>query len=117
VSNLGKAGTVTFDASGNGTVRFGPSDNNRGPQTWDIDAMLWKTERAGAPAAGLAPIPRIQVFIDSTDASNARLQSYDGSFGSAHGSQTIVGNQQVVAVWTGGAAGDVGTLTVTGEAR
>jgi hypothetical protein len=117
VSNLGKAGTVTLDASGNGTVTFGPSDNNRGPQTWDVTALIWNTTRGGVSAAGQAPIPRIQVFVDSTALDNVQAQSYDGSFGSAHGSATLVGNQQIIAIWTGGQAGDIASLTVTGEAH
>jgi hypothetical protein len=117
VTSLGKSGSATLNAAGTGTVRFGPSDSNRGPQTWDIDAFLWETTRAGSSAAGIAPIPRIQIYIDTTDPANKRCQSYDGSFGAAHGTETIRGNQQVVAVWTGGQSGDIATLTVTGEAR
>lgn len=117
MTSLGKSASVTLDASGAGTVRFGPADNNRGPQTWVIDAFLWETSRSGSSAAGLAPIPRVQIYIDTTDPANKRCQSYDGSFGSAHGTETIVGNQQVVAVWTGGQSGDIATLTVTGEAQ
>lgn len=117
MSNLGKAASITLDASGNGTLKFGPSDNNRGPQTWILDALLWKTTRAGAPAAGKAPIPRIEVYLDSTDENNVQARSYDGSFGSAAGTATLVGNQQIIAVWTGGQSGDVATLTVTGKAQ
>lgn len=113
---LGKAKSVTFDASGNGTAQFGPGDS-QGPQTWVIDALIWKTTRAGVSAAGKAPIPRIEVYLDSTDPSNVQAQSYDGSFGSASGTATVVGNQQIIAVWTGGQSGDIGTITVTGEAH
>lgn len=116
MSTLGKAGQVVLDAAGGGTLRFGPSDNNRGPQRWEIDGLLWKTTRAGVSAAGVAPVPRIEVYIDSTDGSNAQVYSYDGSFGTATGSATVIGNQQLVAVWTGGQVGDVAILTVTGQA-
>lgn len=115
---LGKSASITFGASGGGTASLGPADGtNRGPKTWNVQGLIWNTTRAGASAAGQAPIPRIQIFLDSTDLTNVQAQSYDGSFGSAHGAATLVGNQQIIAVWTGGQAGDIGTITVTGEAQ
>lgn len=113
MSDLARKALVIFDASGNGTASLGPT-GGVGPQTWEIDALLWNTTRAGAPAAGKAPVPRIQVFKNTTDLANVKAQSYDGSFGSRGGSQTLVANEQLIAVWTGGQAGDIGTITVTG---
>lgn len=105
---LNRSVSVTLNAAGNGTVSLGPGG---GPPTWALDALLWQTTRPGA-----APVPRIQIFIGTQSLDNLQAQSYDGSFGSASGSAPVSLGQNVIAVWTGGQAGDVATLVVTGTA-
>jgi hypothetical protein len=113
VNNLGKAKSVTLNASGTGTLSLGP-DDSPGLATWNIDALLWGTVRGGVDAAGHAPIPRIKIYQDSADPSGLQAQSYDGSFGSAAGTLILVRGSKLIAVWTGGQSGDIASLTVTG---
>jgi hypothetical protein len=96
------AGRVT------GRVTLGP-DGQRGPAYWDVTTVLWKTSRPGE-----APIPRIEVFLDDPTAGQVQLQSYDGSFGSGNGACRVTRGQTLIAVWTGGTAGDTAFFTVTG---
>lgn len=107
---LGLSKTVTLaTVSGvvTGRISIGP-DDQRGPATWVIDTIIMKTTRPGT-----APIPRVAVDLDGTD----QFLSYDGSFKQASGTCTVVRGQKLNAVWTGGTAGDVATLTVTGVMR
>lgn len=97
------AGVVT------GRVSLGP-DSQRGPAYWDIDTAIVKTSRPG-----VAPIPRVELYLDDPG-SAAQLQAiaYDGSFKNFGGRVRVVRGQALVAVWTGGTAGDLAFLTVTG---
>ena len=108
--NLNAGKSVTLDATGAGTLTLGPQDQ-RGTQTWTIDGLLWSSTAA---RIGKTPIPRIQIYQDVVSPGNLQAQSYDGSFGSASGSLVLQQGSVLVAVWTGGQAGDVLSLTVTG---
>jgi hypothetical protein len=97
------AGVVT------GRISLGP-DSQRGPAYWDVDTVLYKTSRPG-----VAPIPRIELFLDDAGSfAQAQFLSYDGSFGNAGGQCRVGRGQLLVAVWTGGTAGDTAFLTLTG---
>jgi hypothetical protein len=113
VADLQNGDTVTLATVGGvvtGRVALGP-DAQRGPATWDVDTLLYKTNRPG-----VAPIPRIEVYLDDPGSSaQAQLFSYDGSFGTAGGSCRVVRGQQLIAVWTGGTAGDIASFTITGK--
>jgi len=98
---------VTLDATGGGQVVLGP---DAGPAYWRVTSVITQTDRPG-----LAPIPRVQLYLDVVDPSNALGLSYDGSFGQAVGEQTLQRGQHIIAVWTGGQAGDRATMTVNGE--
>lgn len=105
---LNTSASVTLTAAGAGSVSLGPSQ--RGRARWYVDALLWTTSRPG-----VAPVPRIQVYLDQQDASGLQAQSYDGSFGSASGTLQVTRPSNIIAVWTGGQAGDVCSITVTGS--
>jgi hypothetical protein len=96
------AGVVT------GRITLGPTDQ-RGPAKWNVDQILIKTSRPG-----VAPIPRCEIYIDDPNAGNLQALTYDGSYGAAGGSCTLVRGQTLTAVWTGGLAGDVASFTLTG---
>ena len=96
------AGVVT------GTITIGPTDQ-RGPAAWHVDTVIMKTSRPG-----VAPIPRVELYLDDPQAGNLQFLSYDGSFSNAGGSCTVQRGQTLTAVWTGGTVGDVASLTVTG---
>lgn len=100
-------GSVVLDGTGGGRVSLGPV---QGPPNWEVTSIVTQTNRPGA-----APIPRVQLYLDSVDPTNSLGLRYDGSWGQASGSQKLVRNQVIIAVWTGGQAGDIATLTVNGE--
>lgn len=106
---LAVSGSVTLDATGSGTVTLGPSSG--GPQTWEISGVVLQTSRPGQ-----APIPRAQVYVDDESPGSSRGLTYDGSFanGVVTGALVITRGQEVLAVWTGGQAGDIATMTVNG---
>lgn len=115
-SQLGQGGQTTLATVNGvvtGTVSVGPNQDTRGPAVWEIDTIIWKTSRPG-----VAPIPRIEVFIDdASNPSNYQMIDYDGSLGTAAGSCRLTRGQRLFAVWTGGTAGDVAQFTVTGIKR
>jgi len=106
-TNLNEAVSVTLNAAGTGTVTLGP--NNAGPATWHIDGVIIQTTRPG-----VAPIPRVQVWLDQQIPASSQGLSYDGSFAQGSVNLTITRGQNLIAQWTGGQAGDVASLTVTG---
>lgn len=103
--NAGK--TVTLDGTGAGRVELGP---DAGPPHWHVSAVMIQTNRPGQ-----APVPRVQLYLDVVDPANSLGLSYDGSFGQASGDQDLVQGQHIIAVWSGGQAGDQATMTVNGE--
>jgi hypothetical protein len=62
-----------------------------------------------------APIPRAQLFLNEVDPTNSIGIGYDGSFGQFAGEQNLSRGQHIIAVWSGGQAGDTVTVTVNGE--
>jgi len=104
--NLGT--TVTLNAAGSGTARIGP-DSSRGPAVWIIDGVILTNGRPGQ-----APIPRVQVYVDSISPANRQGLSYDGSFAQGKCDIRLTRGQQVLAVWDAGQSGDICEFTVTG---
>lgn len=104
--NLGT--TVTLNAAGSGTARIGP-DSSRGPAVWIIDGVILTNGRPGQ-----APIPRVQVYVDSVSPANRQGLSYDGSFAQGKCDIRLTRGQQVLAVWDAGQSGDICEFTVTG---
>lgn len=97
------SGTVT------GRIELGP-DQSSGPAYWDVTTVIWKTTRPGE-----APIPRIEIYLDDPGApGQLQLVRYDGSLGSGRGTCRVARGQKLVAVWTGGTAGDTAYFTVSG---
>lgn len=100
-------GAVILAAGGTGQVSIGP---DQGPPNWHVTSIITQTNRPSQ-----APIPRVQLYLDSVAPENSLGLSYDGSFGQASGDQVLVRGQHIIAVWTGGQAGDRATITVNGE--
>lgn len=105
--NLTAGQAVTLDATGSGLASLGP---DVGPPNWHVTSIITQTNRPG-----LTPIPKVSVYLDSVAPENALCVSYDGSFGQANGDQDLSRGQHLIAVWTGGQAGDRATLTANGE--
>lgn len=112
-TSLNISGTVTLALSGGvvtGSVTLGPGLNgDRGPATWNVTGVITKTTRPG-----VAPIPRVEVFLDVADSGNSQGVSYDGSFDQGPCEIGMVRGQKLIAVWTGGTVGDVATLVLSG---
>lgn len=105
--NLTVSASAILDSAGAGQVTLGP--DTAGGAVWNVDGVIVQTSRPG-----LAPIPRCQVFLDSTDPGGAQGLTYDGSFSQGRVSLTVTRGQHLIAVWTGGQAGDVASMTLTG---
>lgn len=105
--NLTAGAGITLDGTGSGQVSLGP---DAGPPNWHVTSIITQTNRPG-----VAPIPRVSLYLDSVAPENALCVSYDGSFGQANGDQDLSRGQHLIAVWTGGAPGDRATLTANGE--
>lgn len=113
-SSLNKSGTVTLATIGGvvtGSITLGPGLNNdRGPATWNVTGVITKTNRPGA-----SPIPRVEVFLDDVnDPGASQGITYDGSFSQGPCDISMVRGQSLIAVWTGGTAGDIATFIVSG---
>lgn len=108
VVQLNTGASVVLNASGTGTVELGPG--NAGPPYWYLDSVLLTTNRPGQ-----SPVPRAMLYLDTISPANLQGITYDASFGqaSADGLKLTRG-QKLVAVWTGGQAGDIASLTVIG---
>ena len=105
--NLTTGLSVILGATGSGQVALGP---DIGPPNWHVTSIITQTNRPG-----LTPIPKVSLYLDGVAPENALCVSYDGSFGQANGDQDLTRGQRLIAVWTGGQAGDRATLTVNGE--
>jgi hypothetical protein len=105
--NLTKGLTKALDASGGATIELGPTT---GPVHWQVTSLVTQTNRVNQ-----APIPRVSVYLDTVAPENVLCVSPNGSFGQANGNQELSRGSKLVAVWTGGQAGDLATLTVNGE--
>lgn len=97
---------TTLDANGNGRLELGPDS---GPPYWNVTKIVVLTDRPG-----LAPVPQCSVYLDSEDANGLLDSTYDGSKDSTEVDVDLQRGQHLIAVWTGGQAGDVATLSVTG---
>lgn len=109
-STLNASATVVLDANGAGRVSVGPQDS-AGPANWEVTGVILQTSRPGE-----APIPRAQVYLDLEQPANTQGLTYDGSFSQGRASNLRLSRgSRLITVWSGGAAGDVATMTVTGE--
>lgn len=106
---LNQSATVTLDGSGDGTARVGPLSAREVwyPANVHVSASTNTNEAQCSIYAGDAAIA--QYFRDGT---------FSGSSGDATdrvSADAIKVGSYVWAAWTGGDAGAVATLTVTGE--
>lgn len=105
--NLTHGRSVTLDAAGGGQVELEPTSS---PPNWHVTGGVVQTNRPGQ-----APIPRVQLYLNTVDPTNSQGVGFDGSFGPFVGDLTLTRGQKLIAVWTGGQAGDTATFTVNGE--
>lgn len=110
MSVLSVTGTATLAlVSGvvTGQVTLGPGvGGERGTTGWKVTGVIVRTSRPG-----VAPIPRVTV-VDQLGVDQG--VSYDGSFDQGPCDINLVVGQFLVVTWTGGLAGDTGTVTLSG---
>jgi hypothetical protein len=105
--NLTQGVSGLLDGTGAAELSIGPDS---GPANWRVTSVIVQTDRPGQ-----APIPRVQLYLDTVAPTNSIGIGYDGSFGQFVGEQVLSRGQHIIAVWTGGQAGDQATVTVNGE--
>lgn len=105
---LNTAAQVTFGASGGGRVELGPADRPGSPY-WSVKKVVVGTNRPG-----LAPVPTMSLYLDAEDVSGLQDTTYDGSRDASEVDIDMQRGQRLIAVWTGGQAGDRAFLSVSG---
>lgn len=107
---LSESASVTFDGSGNGTLRMKPLS---GSSTWLPASASFKASSAAAEAQCriyIGPSATDQYFVDGS------LSGSTGdSTGRVAGHQVDTHGNSLWAVWSGGDAGARGTVQVTGK--
>lgn len=103
---LNTSARVTLGPDGSGRLELGPGS---GPPYWNVTKMVVLTDRPGE-----APVPQCSVYLDSEDANGLLDSTYDGSKDATEVDIDVQRGQHLIAVWTGGQAGDTATLSVSG---
>lgn len=103
---LNVSASTVLNASGGGRVELGP---DRGVPYWNVTKYLVKTSRPG-----LAPVPACSVYVDFEDPDHEQDSTYDGSKDASDADIDLSRGQHIIAVWSGGQAGDTATLSLTG---
>ena len=106
---LNRSADTILGADGSGRVELGP---DTGPPYWTVTKYLVKTDRPGQ-----APVPQCSVYLDSEDSEHEQDSTYDGSKDATEADIDLSRGQHLIAVWTGGQAGDTATLSVSGWKR
>ena len=105
---LKKAGKVTLDSNGNGTVTLGP-DNAW--QRWDVTGIVVKTSQS----ATSTPVPQAEVFVNATTSpANSEGATSSGNNDTFNGATEVGPADNLNIVWSGGISGSVATAIVTG---
>ena len=105
---LNTSAFVVLGASGSGRLELGPADRPGSPY-WTVKRVVVGTNRPG-----LAPVPSMALYLDSEDESGLQDVTYDGSRDSSEVDIDMQRGQRLIAVWSGGQAGDRAFLSVTG---
>jgi hypothetical protein len=107
--NLSESGSVILDGSGNGTVSIGPLTAREvwHPAMVHVSANTNPTNEA-----------ECQIFVgDMVSGQNYRDGTFSGSSGDSSDSlaaSEVKCGDKIIALWTGGDAGQRATLSVTG---
>lgn len=104
VRGLSKA----LGAGGTGQIELGPESGTSA--NWRVTSVIVQTDRPYQ-----APIPRIQLYLNEVSPANSLGLGPDGSFGTFVGEHTLSRGSKLIAVWSGGQAGDIASMTVNGE--
>jgi len=99
-------GNVTLDAAGRAQLSVGPS---RAFETWEVSRVAVQTSGAIKPAVRLYWYSEVTTsFIDGTRSGNADVGEYSPPL-------HVTPGQSILAVWTGGSVGAIGSITFDGS--
>lgn len=98
---------AVIGADGRARVELGP---DVGPPYWTVTKVVVGTSRPGQ-----APVPSLDLYLDSEDANGWQDTTYDGSRDASEVSIEVKRGQHLIALWSGGQPGDVATLSVSGR--
>lgn len=99
-------GTVTLDASGNGTLTLAPE----GFRMWRVTTMNVRTSQA--PTA--TPVPQCTVYLGAQGFGNIVSQTWMGNRSTATGNLLVQPSQPLIFSWENGVAGSVATASIYG---
>lgn len=105
--NLNTFAQVTLDAAGDGQCQVTPS----GTERWRISRIAIVTNQD----ASLTTIPICSIYTDSVADANLYDATFTGSQDSTDADLTLEKGQPLIARWTDGIAGTIGTLSVFGK--
>jgi hypothetical protein len=103
---INQGNDTVLDAAGNGRVELGP---DKGAPYWNVTKFMVNTNRPGQ-----APIPRCTVYLDEESTRGKQGSTYDGSNDESDCDLDVSRGQHLIAVWTGGQAGDIAELSISG---
>lgn len=103
---LNAAAHVVLGADRSGRLELGPDS---GAPYWTVKRVVVGTDRPG-----LAPVPELSLYLDTEDSSGLQDSTYDGSKNASDVDIDMSRGQHLIAVWTGGQAGDTAHLSVSG---
>lgn len=99
-------GTVTLDASGNGTVTLQPE----GFRTWRVTVTNVRTDQGVTQT----PVPQCTVYLGTKSPGNIVAQTWMGNRATATGDITVQPSQPLLIEWTGGVPGSHATVSLYG---
>lgn len=104
---LDEQGSVTLDASGNGTVTLQP-DSFR---TWNVTSINVRTSQG----VTTTPVPQCTVYLGDKSPGQIVAQTWMGNRATAGGTPLMVQPSQLLIVeWTNGVVGSLATVSLYG---
>jgi hypothetical protein len=104
--NPGLSASVVLDVNGNGTVTLGPTIPGT---TWNVTAQAVLVNNGVA-----TNVPTFLLYNGAVSPGNLLGGSYTGSNDSADFAVTLTPGQILTGVWSGGDAGMLATLSISG---
>lgn len=103
---LDEFGSVTLDASGNGTVTLTPE----GFRTWNVTSINVRTNQG----VTVTPVPQCTVYLGSTGEGQIIAQTWMGNRATAIGSAIVQPSQPLIVEWTNGVPASRATVSLYG---
>lgn len=118
-ADLNESASVTLDSNGNGTARLSPFGTRYSGYTWQPDMCFVSVAPTGAnpaPVNNASATAYVSYGVFSAQPTDAIGNTATGSTGDTCSmSQTLRPNDWVTVKWTGGDAGAIATMRITGH--